>query len=493
VIADCRLPIADCDAVHSAIENRQSAIVVSDDRMTRPSVSDRSVLILLNGGKMSRNYLLGLGNSCGRLGINYVFIEIDQVRAAMAQNRAVAMAQLDQILHQHRVAAVISYTLNGCDLPGEFVGGVFRTYFELRGIPHILFWTDHPQWANDKIGLRPDLQVAFRSANCFHFVKTEAHAYELSRVLGWPNCFDCPLACDPDQIKPAVGIEPQYDVVAIYGGQPRPAEWMQPFLELRDPDPQEIGEHFTAGIREELAAMWDRQNVEPALRAQLRALGERLTEYRRRDMFTAAAWHIPALADEFPQAMRWLTFNPRAYFDMVALLWRYRGWHREFILSYLARHFRVAVFGGDWTALGCAKPTSGPGGWVDFQDIPNALARGKVVLNLTAGYDEEGITAKPFEIAASGCAMLHNWNRGLESFFDIGSEIAAFHRPREAVEQVEMLLSDEHRRRAMGEAARARLEREHSWDSRLIRLVEACGFSIESFKPTATAPAAMAA
>src|SRR5690348_13598018 len=147
----------------------------------RPCLSNRSILILLNGGKMSRNYLLGVGNSCRRMGLNHVFVEIDQVRAAMAQNRAAAIGQLDQILHQHRVAAVISYTLNGCDLPGEFVNGGFRSYFELRGVPHIMFWTDHPQWAADKIGLRADLQIAFRSPNCFHFVKTEAHAYELSR------------------------------------------------------------------------------------------------------------------------------------------------------------------------------------------------------------------------------------------------------------------------------------------------------------------------
>jgi spore maturation protein CgeB len=121
------------------------------------------------------------------------------------------------------------------------------------------------------------------------------------------------------------------------------------------------------------------------------------------------------------------------------------------------------------------------------------LARGKVVLNLTAGYDEEGITAKPFEIAASGCAMLHNWNKGLESFFEIGTEIAAFRRPREAVDQVEALLSDDARRRAMGDAARARLERDHSWDTRLGRLLTACGFTIDSFKSTASMPAAMAA
>jgi hypothetical protein len=415
------------------------------------------------------------------MGVNHVFVEIDQIRAAVEQNRASAVQQLDAILHQHRVAAAIGYTLNGCDLPGEFVNGSFRTYFELRGVPHLMYWTDHPQWANNKIGLRPDLQIAFRSANCFHFVKTRAHAYELSRVLGWPNCFDCPLAADPDHIQPATGIDAEYDVVAIYGGAPKATDWMQPFLAQDDPDPQEISEHYLPEIRSELRALWEAQNVPAAMRHQLEALGEKLVELRRADLLGAAAWHISTLADEFPQAMGWLTFNHLVYFQMVEVLWRLRGWLREFMLAYLAKRFRVAVFGGDWSALGCAKPASGSA-WVEFSDIPKVLARGKVALNLSAGYDEEGITAKPFEIAASGACMVHNRSRELEDFFTVGQEIAAFHRPREARDVIDSLLSDDPRRRAMAAAARARVERDHSWDSRLKRMLGAAGLEVDSLK-----------
>ena len=163
---------------------------------------NRKLLILLNAGKMSRNYLLGLANSARRLGIDHVCVEIDPLRAAITANQAAGLQQLDALLVRERIGAVLGYTVNGCDLPGEMVGGNFRTFFEVRGIPHILFWTDHPQWANERQALSPGLQPAFRSANSFHFVKTEAHAAELRRILGWPNCFACPLACDPDMISP---------------------------------------------------------------------------------------------------------------------------------------------------------------------------------------------------------------------------------------------------------------------------------------------------
>src|SRR5436309_3381556 len=133
--------------------------------------ANRSLLILLNGGRMSRNYLLGICRAADRLGICYVTVELDQLLAALAANQAEAIRQLDEILNTHHVGAVLSYVFNGCNLPGQMCDGVFRTFFELRGIPHLMYWIDHPQWAMDKYGLRPEAQVAFRSANCHHFVK----------------------------------------------------------------------------------------------------------------------------------------------------------------------------------------------------------------------------------------------------------------------------------------------------------------------------------
>jgi glycosyl transferase family 1 len=445
---------------------------------------NQKLLILLNGGKMSRNYLLGIANSAKRLGIEHLCVEVDSIRAAMAANQAVAIQQFDALLTRERVDAVLSYTLNGCDLPGENAAGNFRTFFETRGIRHILFWTDHPQWANEKQALQPGLQPAFRSANCVHFVKTQAHAMELSRILGWPNCHDCALACDPEQIKPTPQQEPEFDVVAIYGGSPKLADRLKPFLDADDPDTRDIMNSYVDEIRAGLDALWKSDAPEP-LRSQLQALGSKLLSARLNDPLTASIRHVPALAHEFPQAMRWLTINHLTYFKMTAHLYKVRNWLRQFMPAYLARHFRVAIFGGDWTGMGCIKGqwgTNGPStslgtAWIDLADMPKVLAKGAVTLNLSAGYDEEGITAKPFEIAASGVPMLHNEAKGLSNFFDLGNEAFAFSTPRGARQIVQRLIEDRGKRRAVGAAARARLQRDHSWDTRLQRLLAPLGAS----------------
>jgi hypothetical protein len=431
---------------------------------------------------MSRNYLLGIANSARRLGIDHACIEIDQLRAAIAQNQAAAIQQFDALLQRERIGAVLGYTLNGCDLPGENAGGIFRTFFEVRGIPHLMFWTDHPQWAADKQALNPMLQPAFRSANCFHFVKTRAHATELNRILGWPNCFDCALACDPDQIRPAPQVEPEFDIVAIYGGSPKFREQLKPFLDADDPDPRELMMSYVDEIRAGLDALW-KSDAPEMLRPQLAALSSKLLEARLNDPLRASIWRVPAIAQEFPIAMRWLTANHLTYFKMTAQLYKLRNWLRHFMPAYLARHFRVGIFGGDWSGMGCIKGQWGVNGWIDLADMSKVLSKGRVTLNLSAGYDEEGITAKPFEIAASGVTMLHNDATGLSEFFDIGREAFSFSTPKQARQIVQEMIDDPARCRAIGTAARARLEKDHSWDNRLTRLLSVLDRS--SAKPQA--------
>ena len=305
-------------------------------------------------------------------------------------------------------------------------------------------------------------------------MKTDAHAAELRRILGWPNCFACPLACDPDMIRPAEPADPEFDVVAIYGGSPKLAERLKPFLDSEDPDPRDIMMSYVDEIRAGLDALW-KSDAPESLRPQLSALASKLLTARLNDPLTASIRHVPALTDEFPVAMRWLTINHLVYFKMTAQLYKVRSWLRHFMPAYLAKHFRVAIFGGDWTGMGCVKGQWGESGWIDQSDMPKVLAKGAVTLNLSAGYDEEGITAKPFEIAASGVAMLHNEATGLGEFFEPGKEVLTFATPRQARERVQSLLQDPAKRRSIGAAARARLERDHSWDTRLLRLLAPIG------------------
>jgi spore maturation protein CgeB len=224
-----------------------------------------------------------------------------------------------------------------------------------------------------------------------------------------------------------------------------------------------------------LNALWE-TDAPQDMRAQLAALGERLIELKLADITTATAWHLPQATDEHPAAVWWLTTNFPVYFKMSEIFWEFRSWQRYFIPAYLARYFKVAVFGGNWSSVGVAT-----GGWVDFENMPAAFARGKVGLNIVTGFDEEGVTAKTFEIAASGVPLFNNECKGLGDLFEIGKEIEIFKSPREAREKVAELIANPQRRFELAGAIRSRFERDHTWDHRVRQMLSLAGLQLEHF------------
>ena len=242
--------------------------------------SNRKLLILLNGGKMSRNYLLGIANSARRLGIDHLCVEIDQIRAAhRAESGGGDCSNSMRCSIASGSARCSSYTLNGCDLPGENAcGNLPHLLRSSRHSAHLLFWTDHPQWANERQALQPGLAAGVSVGQLLSLREDRAHAQELNRILGWPNCFDCPLACDPDQIRPAEqDANPEFDVVAIYGGSPKLLDRLKPFLDSDDPDPRDIMLSYVDEIRAGLDALW-KSDAPEALRPQLQALAEQAAD-----------------------------------------------------------------------------------------------------------------------------------------------------------------------------------------------------------------------
>jgi hypothetical protein len=444
---------------------------------------DRSLLIIRNGGRMSRHWLTALGSAAGSLKIRSAFIEIDRVRQALKNDTNATVNELNNLIVQNKVGAVLNYAVNAAvDFPADKEWpGAYRNFFEVRGIPQFFFWADHPQWVAEKQALLPALQAVFRSGNQVHMVKSSAHAYELTRILGWPNCHELISAADPEVLKPVKGIEPEFDVVAIFGsdGLQLP-EWLEPFLELDDPNPQDINEVVSVRVRDELTALWEASG--PAeMRAQLAAWTERAIELKQANPALALIRHISRLGEEFPGATWWLTAMYPIYFQAANILCSFRNWQRHFYLAYLSKYFRVGLFGGKWSHVSNPADQALTGQWVDYEQIPTALARGKVALNIVGGWDEEGMTLKTFEIAACGTPMIHNNCVGLAEAFEPGREVMAFNTPREARLAVEYLLADAGARRQMGQAARGRLLRNHTWSDRLLRMFQLAKLPIEAF------------
>jgi hypothetical protein len=75
-------------------------------------------------------------------------------------------------------------------------------------------------------------------------------------------------------------------------------------------------------------------------------------------------------------------------------------------------------------------------------------------------------TARPFELAALGCAMISNPYLGVEEWFEPGKEILIVREAEEAVDAYRELLGSASLRREMGGRARERLLAEHTYQHR---------------------------
>jgi spore maturation protein CgeB len=71
-------------------------------------------------------------------------------------------------------------------------------------------------------------------------------------------------------------------------------------------------------------------------------------------------------------------------------------------------------------------------------------------------------TSRPFELASMQCAIVSAPYNGLEKWFEVGKEILVANSSKECIEIYQTLINDGDLRVKMGEAARARVKREHT-------------------------------
>jgi hypothetical protein len=64
----------------------------------------------------------------------------------------------------------------------------------------------------------------------------------------------------------------------------------------------------------------------------------------------------------------------------------------------------------------------------------------------------------------------------------VRGELEVFNTPQEARDVIDELLADPARRKAMGEASRARLQRDHTWERRLEKMFSLAGIPLEAFQ-----------
>jgi hypothetical protein len=81
-------------------------------------------------------------------------------------------------------------------------------------------------------------------------------------------------------------------------------------------------------------------------------------------------------------------------------------------------------------------------------------------------------SARPFELAAMGCCIVANPYEGIELWFEPGKELFIVRSQEEAIDRYRYLLAHDAERLAIGQAARARVLKEHTFRHRAQQLVD---------------------
>jgi spore maturation protein CgeB len=136
---------------------------------------------------------------------------------------------------------------------------------------------------------------------------------------------------------------------------------------------------------------------------------------------------------------------------------------------------RFALGGGDFRGdTGRAELI----GDVPFNVFPDAISAARVNLNITRRPHATvpgSSTARPFELASSGAAIVSNPYEGVERWFEPGRELLVVSSADEAVEAYAGLLDDPGAAEALGARARERVLDEHTYVHRARRLLGLIG------------------
>ncbi|MCG3130569.1 MAG: hypothetical protein FLDDKLPJ_01334 [Phycisphaerae bacterium] len=433
-----------------------------------PRRAVRRALVLLNPGRVSRFYLAGLAAGAGQLGIDVRALELGALWSRPDAPRDRIARELLTVLEREKIDLVISYTFNGVfDLAVlKDATGRATSIFGHAGVPHLMLWTDHPHWAHERAALQRPAQAVLRQAHQHHFLKADYAAQEVRRFLGWERVYGLSVGEDPSLVRPAEGVAPEFDIVAVVGSPPYLPEEVAPFLDQASPDTEQIFGAVAGRTARMLDEVW-RTRADAFMRDKLARLGRDWVEAKRRDPRRAAFRHFSDLTALHPDAAAHLTEHYEIYFDALHAMWEFGRWQRAFVPLYLSRHFRVGVFGQDWSSVGLP----GSAAWVNYDQQSAVYARGRVALNVNQCNDEEGLSHKAFQITAGGAPCLHLDRPGVAEHFEPGREIAAFADPADAREQAAALLGDEARRTDLAQGGLMRFRRDHTWARRLEQML----------------------
>ena len=146
------------------------------------------------------------------------------------------------------------------------------------------------------------------------------------------------------------------------------------------------------------------------------------------------------------------------------------------ILEAVARAgFSLAVWGRGWEKLelGYRVREANRGlTMLPAAAVARAYRSAKIVLNVHHAQMREGPNMRTFEIPAAGAFQLTDFKARMTELFEVGTEIATYQDSGDVAATVERYLGEESTRRAIAEAGKRRVERDHTYAVRMRQLIE---------------------
>lgn len=151
-------------------------------------------------------------------------------------------------------------------------------------------------------------------------------------------------------------------------------------------------------------------------------------------------------------------------------------------------HRRFIVGGGGFrSSLGRTELV----GAVPFDEFASFVGRSKVAINIPRAPHATTFcssTARPFELAAFGAAIVSAPYAGIERWFEPGKEIVVLREADDAARVLEGVLGDDEQRLRLGRNARAAILDRHTYAHRAAQLVRALGGSSSGAQPNPSRP-----
>jgi glycosyltransferase involved in cell wall biosynthesis len=356
------------------------------------------------------------------------------------------------------------------------------SYLAAAGVTTLHWWLDAPFWAYEGRALPALDRSLFADseeaspARHLHCVNNSGTADEMRRICNFRHAFASPYGVDAATFHRWEGVSVEFDLAINCGpGDPAPTPLMLAELAKDEPDVRAIRQEQAwaasaaaiATLREAGASDGADALVEAWITEQLEAPDRPMLE-----KFDAAVSKSDAPA-ALVAALTNAPTSPALWARVTAAIRAVDAWQRAFTSAYLSRRFNCLLVGAGadaWKRSGW--PVDGPSvGNVGYHELALCYSRCHAGLNVMRYQDDVGMNPKVLEIAASGCVPLVRDRAGLSGMFDDGAEMLAFNSPARAAERLRSILNDGDARQSISTAARARIERDHTWRTRAVDML----------------------